>query len=139
MRTDKEKEKIEQTLSDPYLIENFITDSERYQLIDYFNNSNKKIHKITGPITLHLDESDYSTELFKNILTKISNEVHAEVYFGHYFYTTVPHIIHNDDSYNISTPYKGINIPLETFEDTYLCIFDQYYLNGPSKIGRAHV
>lgn len=133
MRTEEQKQQIEKSLSEPYMIENFITNEERLQLIDYFNKNDKKIHKITGPITLHLDESDYKTDLFKNILEKIKNELNSEVYFGHFFYTKVPHIIHNDDSYDIVHPYKGINIPLETFEDTYLCIFEQYYLDGPSK------
>lgn len=133
MRTYEDKHCIEQRLSEPYIIENFITDDERVQLIDYFKKSDRKIYKITGPITLHLDETDYKTDLFKTLLARIQEEIHAEVYFGHFFYTQIPHIIHNDDSYDITTPFKGINIPLETFEDTYLCIFDQYYLNGPCK------
>ena len=133
MRTEEEKQKIEQNLSEPYMIENFITNEERNQLIEYFKQSNKKIYKITGPVTLHLDNNDYQNEIIKTILERVENEVNAKVYFGHFFYTTKPHIIHNDDSFDIKTPYKGINIPLETFEDTFLCIFEQYYLDGPSK------
>lgn len=133
MRTEEQKLKIEKTLSEPYSIKNFITNNERLQLIDYFKSSNKKIYKNTGPITVHLDENDYENELIKNIIGRVKNEINAEIYFGHFFYTTIPHIIHNDDSYNIDSPYKGINIPLETYEDTFLCIFEQYYLNGPSK------
>jgi hypothetical protein len=133
MRSEEQKLKIEKTLADPYIIDNFITEDERLQLIKYFHTSNKKIYKNTGPITVHLDDSDYEIELIKNILERVESEVSAKVYFSHFFYTTIPHIIHNDDSYNIDHPYKGINIPLETFEDTFLCVFDQYYLNGPSK------
>lgn len=133
MRSLEQKQRIENYLSDPFIIQNFITETERLSLINYFNVSDKKIVKNTGPITVHLDDNDYKNDLISSILRRVENELKAKVYFGHFFYTSTPHIIHNDDSYNIECPYKGINIPLETFEDTYLCIFDQYYLNGPSK------
>jgi hypothetical protein len=57
---------------------------------------------------------------------------------GFFFWTNYPHIVHNDDTFELpDTVYKGINLPLE-FEGTTdiypkLCFFDQYYFHGPAK------
>jgi hypothetical protein len=133
MRSDEYKNKIINNLSSPYRIDNFITETERNLLKDYFNDSSHKIIKNTGPIVLHLSEYDYQNEVLYGIKTRVEQLLNSSVYFGHFFYTNRPHIIHNDDSLSINVPYKGINIPIETCEETSLCIFDQFYLDGPCK------
>jgi hypothetical protein len=55
-----------------------------------------------------------------------------------FFQTAFPHIIHNDDTFELpDTVYKAITIPLsmEGFSGEYpkLCFFDQFYFHGPSK------
>jgi len=58
---------------------------------------------------------------------------------GFFFKTDYPHIIHNDDTFELpDTVYKGITIPLKVYgEDIIdypsLCFFNQIYFHGPAK------
>ena len=63
-----------------------------------------------------------------------------EITAGFFFSTDYPHIIHNDDLFQLpDTVYKAITIPLRLDTDTtitgtsHLCFFDQSYFHGPSK------
>lgn len=141
MRTLVDKFKIESTLSDPFSIENFLSQDEIAFLIDYFETDRKKIYKNTGPITSNemADSFELIPEL-RNIFDRIKSHIgECSIYTAFMFYTDRPHIIHNDDDKLFPLTYKAITIPLKIEykdQDTgypALCIFDQYYLDGPSK------
>jgi len=139
MRSNEDKKIIEGYLSDPYQIADFITDDERQALIDFFNDSERHVHKHTGPRTLDVKQEDLQLEPFKSILERLKPIIgDFRVWTSLYFKTERGHIIHNDDAFNFPVCYKGINIPLEYHGnfDSYpeLCYFDQYYLEGPSKL-----
>ncbi len=141
MRSDSDKKIIESYISDPYQVANFITDDERLALIDFFNNSERHVHKHTGPITIDVTQDELNAEPFKSILERLRSVIgDFRVWTALYFKTDRPHIIHNDDAFNYPLCYKGINIPLDfeteekgTIAYPELCFFDQYYLEGPSK------
>lgn len=140
MRTEQEKQAIIETFSEPVSIENFISQEEILELVNEFNNSKEKIHKNTGPITVNID---FTKQPFINLLDKIKTIVgNVEVTAGFFFYTETPHIIHNDDTYELPRVFKGITIPLEYVGGTrypYLCFFHQYYLEGPAKFFKGGV
>jgi hypothetical protein len=145
MRNQQQIEKIKNHFSSPRLIENFISREEIEHLISIFENSKDttdfykgKIHKNTGPITLNLEdyfEDPVVSKIIKNI------ELHIgpfSITASFIFKTDYPHIIHNDDTFELpDTVYKAITIPLflENFKGTYpkLCFFDQFYFHGPAK------
>jgi hypothetical protein len=62
-----------------------------------------------------------------------------KIYSAAFFDVKFPHIIHNDDDKSFPLTYKAITLPLKLertesgSELPKLCIFDQYYLEGPSK------
>jgi hypothetical protein len=138
MRSQEDKEWIINHLSTPYAVKNFISNNEIQQLVEFFNKSNNKIQKETGPISLDLTQEDLKQEPFLSIINNLKTILgDFEVFSALFFYTERPHIIHNDDSFSFPRCYKGINIPLEFTGDTVsipcLCFFDQYYLEGPAK------
>ena len=141
MRTPIDKAKIESTLSEPFSLENFLSQNEIEFLIDYFETDNNKTYKNTGPVTSRELRDEFTniselTNIFDRIKTHIGE---CKIYTAFMFYTNRPHIIHNDDDKLFPLTYKAITIPLkieyETEDTGYpnLCIFDQYYLDGPSK------
>jgi hypothetical protein len=140
MRTKEQIANIKSRFVDPYAIEHFISDSDVSILVDLFENysGNKKIHKNTGPITLNIPEFKDHT-VFKEIFQKIEDEIGKyEIVIGFYFSTDTPHIIHNDDTFELPpNVYRGITIPLKLYNKTTefpkLCFFDQFYFHGPAK------
>lgn len=139
MRTDRDKLEIESTISDTFTIENFISETEREELIDYFKQGTHT-HKNTGPVTLDVAITEFDNGVFKDILDRLEGYIgKTKVFSSLFFYVERPHIIHNDDSFSYPVCYKGINIPLEleyVESDTgypNLVFYDQYYLEGPAK------
>lgn len=135
MRTNQQIEKIKSTFSDPYSVENFISQDDINELIEIYN-AGLKTHKITGPVTV--DVKDYlEYDVFKRLLAGIQTEIgRFEITAGLFFKAAYPHIIHNDDTYGLPDDvYKAITIPL--YADgpgiPKLCFFNQYYFHGPAK------
>jgi hypothetical protein len=136
MRSQEDKDIIESYINDPFQIQDFITEDERVELIEFFNASSK-IHKHTGPITVDVTQEELAYDPFKSILERLVDVIGPfRVWSALFFKTDRPHIIHNDDSFSWPVCYKGVNIPLQ-FEGSddvpELCFFNQYYLDGPSK------
>ena len=140
MRSQEQINQIKSRFSDPYSVQNFLTDDEVTHLIGLFNSQRLEpnaVYKNTGPITidiaLFLDDP-----VVKSIFEKLKSYIgDFELNAGFFFYTNYPHVIHNDDTYDFKDVYKGVTIPLQ-MEGTYtelphLCFFDQYYYQGPSK------
>jgi hypothetical protein len=140
MRTPDQILQIKTTIQDPYEIKNILTVDEVNCLIDIFKRhpSDSKIYKNTGPITLDL-KLYIEHPLIIKILSLIENSIEPfEVTAAFFFQTTFPHIIHNDDSFELpNNVYKAITLPLsmEGFSGMHpkLCFFDQFYFHGPSK------
>jgi hypothetical protein len=134
MRTKEEKEQIIKYYSDPYEVEGYFKDTEIKFLIDEFKKSSSKIFKNTGPVTVNFDINDSKYLWLKNKIISQLGTVDFTASF--FFYTDRPHVIHNDDTYELPKVYKGITIPLEYLggsQHPYLCFFHQYYLEGPAK------
>jgi hypothetical protein len=102
--------------------------------------SQKKVYKNTGPVTL--DIKKYLTDPIVNaIINRIRDSIgNFDITAGFFFFTNYPHIIHNDDLFDLPTNvYKAITIPLrldsdeELTEFSNLCFFNQHYFHGPSK------
>jgi hypothetical protein len=140
MRTPDQISQIKTTVRDPYEIKNILTVEEVNCLIEIFNNypADNKIYKNTGPITLDL-KSNIDNPIIIKIIASIENSIGPfEITAAFFFQTEFPHIIHNDDSFELpDNVYKAITLPLsmEGFSSTYpkLCFFDQFYFHGPSK------
>ena len=140
MRTPDQISQIKTTVRDPYEIKNILTVEEVNCLIEIFNNhsADNKIYKNTGPITLDL-KPYINDPLIIKILALIESSIGPfDTTAAFFFQTTFPHIIHNDDSFELpDNVYKAITIPLsmEGFSGKYpkLCFFDQFYFHGPSK------
>jgi hypothetical protein len=140
MRTPDEILKIKNTIQNPYEIKNILNTDEINTLINIFKNhpDTDKIHKNTGPITLSLKEyidHPLVMKIFNLVEKSIGPFDITSVFF---FQTTYPHIIHNDDSFELpDTVYKAITVPLKLtgYTDTYpkVCFFDQFYFHGPAK------
>lgn len=143
MRSEQQISEIKSRNIDPYFIHNFITQEEIQHLICLFEDSNElnspyKINKNTGPVTLDLTLNRNDSVVDK-ILSNLEKEIGSfEITAGFYFITDYPHIIHNDDTYELpSSVFRGITIPLKLYGNfkqyPKLCFFDQYYYHGPSK------
>lgn len=138
MRSDQDIEKIKSRFTEPYSIYGFLSVVEITHLIDIFNNnSDVKIKKNTGPVTLDIVPF-LDDPVIKTILERLKNYIgNFELNAGLFFKTDYPHIVHNDDTFELQDVYKGITIPLE-LEGSYqefpkLCFFDQCYFQGPAK------
>ena len=138
MRSTAEINEIKSRFTEPYSIYEFVNNEEISHLISLFNsNHEKKINKNTGPVTLNI-EPFLDDPVIKKIFDRLRNEIgDFELNAGFFFKTDYPHIIHNDDTYELRDVYKGITIPLE-IEGHYsflphLCFFDQVYFQGPAK------
>jgi len=140
MRTPDQILQIKTTIQDPYEIKNILTVDEVNCLIDIFKShpADNKIYKNTGPVTLDL-KSYVEHPLITKIFSLIENSIGPfEITAAFFFQTEFPHIIHNDDSFELpDNVYKAITLPLsiEGFSETHpkLCFFDQFYFHGPSK------
>ena len=148
MRTTEQINNIKKTFSDPYIVHDFIKPSDVAHLIKLFDEDNNdgnidphqsKIYKNTGPITLSIYKY-LSDPVVNDIITRLKLAIgNFEITAGFFFFTDYPHIIHNDDTFQLpDTVYKGITIPLrldaESIVDySNLCFFDQHYFHGPSK------
>jgi hypothetical protein len=140
MRTPDQILKIKTAIQDPYEIKNILSNEEVNCLIDIFKRHplDNKIYKNTGPITLDL-KSYTEHPLIVKILALIENSIGPfKITAAFFFQTEFPHIIHNDDTFELpDNVYKAVTIPLsmEGFSGKYpkLCFFDQFYFHGPSK------
>lgn len=145
MRSEQQINTIKSSFDDPKLVNNFITAEEITYLISLFENSNNtqdpyngKIYKNTGPVTLDLSQyinDCVVSKILKTLETLIGPFSITAAFF---FKTDYPHIIHNDDTFELpDNVYKGITIPLflENFNGQYpkLCFFNQHYFHGPAK------
>jgi hypothetical protein len=135
MRTASQIDEIKTQINNPYAVDNFITNNNVSELISLFETSNDKIHKNTGPVVVN---ADLTHPLFLEIIHKLKNIIgEFEITSAFFFRTDYPHIIHNDDTFELPCAYKGITIPL-LLEGTFnvfpqLCFFDQFYFHGPAK------
>jgi len=138
MRSQEDINRIKNRITDPYEVKDFISQEDIHHLISLFeqNSDNSKVYKNTGPITLDLFR--YPDDLvIKQILIKLEKHIGPfKVTAAFFFTTTRPHIIHNDDTYELPDVYKGITIPLKLYGSEQLpdlCFFDQFYFQGPAK------
>lgn len=145
MRTQQQISAIKQTVTSPYSVENFLSQHEVDHLVKLFEDHQAsavkgyedKIYKNTGPVTLNIKQfSDdiVVQEIFKRIQVEIGKH---EITAGFFFWTDYPHIIHNDDTFELpDTVYKAFAMPLKTYGSNNvpkLCFFDQFYFHGPAK------
>lgn len=146
MRSKDKISTIKTTIAEPRQVIDFISQEEINYLVDIFNSSDDlnsfykgKIKKNTGPVTLDLTQflSDLTVRsIFKKIETEIGP---YDIVSAFFFKTDYPHIIHNDDSFELpDNVYKAITLPLKIYGDNILgipslCFFDQFYFHGPSK------
>jgi len=137
MRILEQISQIKSRISDPYAVEDFLTPQDIAHLISLFEQAQNKIHKNTGPVTM--DIGPYSDDpVFIKIMDKLKTELGPfEVTAGMFFSATYPHIVHNDDTFELPDGvYKGITIPLKAYGSNRvpdLCFFDQFYFQGPAK------
>jgi hypothetical protein len=137
MRTSEDKEFLISRFTDTIYVEEFLQPNEISYLIELFNNSTDKIYKNTGPVTSKSIMIDSILESIAQRLRPIIGDF--KIYSSAFFNVKSPHIIHNDDCKTFPLTYKAITLPLkleyskDTTELPNLCIFDQYYLDGPSK------
>ncbi len=140
MRTQEQIDNIKQRIQDPYEVKDFLTDFELHYLIDLFERNRQlsnspAVYKNTGPITLDLFFSK------DPVVSKVIERLHSiigpfEITAAFFFFTDYPHIIHNDDTFELPEGvYKGITIPLRIDGNAVpkLCFFDQFYFQGPAK------
>jgi hypothetical protein len=139
MRTLEQINRIKERIINPYVVNEFISYNDVRYLISLFESQKvepNKVYKNTGPITLDIQPFIEDT-IVKKILTRIQDEIGPyEITAGFFFWTNYPHIIHNDDTYELpDNVYRAVTIPLE-IEGTAtpsLCFFDQFYFHGPAK------
>ena len=148
MRTQVQIDSIKKNFSDPFVVENFINNDELSTLIEIFESSKKNlpvVYKNTGPETLDLNFIDHPIKqvIFERLKKYIGP---FEITAAFFFKTRFPHIIHNDDTFELpSTVYKGITLPLDLDgpNNCYpkLCFFNQHYFHGPAKFfnGSEHI
>lgn len=139
MRTQEQIDKIKKTFSEPRAVSNFLLSTEIDHLVNlYESNNNYHVHKQTGPVTLDISYVLDDT-VIQSLLKRIEQEIGPfEIAAGLFFRTDYPHIIHNDDTYELpNTVYKAIAMPLQLTGNVSavprLCFFDQYYFHGPAK------
>jgi hypothetical protein len=142
MRTTTQINNIKSRISDPYEVKNFLTNDQILHLINLFETNLKNlnspvVYKNTGPVTL-----DLKPLLEDSIISKILKDLKDvigiyEITSAFFFSTNYPHIIHNDDTFELpDNVYKGITIPLKIYGSENipkLCFFDQLYFHGPAK------
>ena len=137
MRSSEDKEFLVSRFADTIYVEEFLQSEEIQYLVDLFDNSNNKIYKNTGPVTC---DSIMKDPILESIVERLRPLIgNFKIYSAAFFNVKTPHIIHNDDEKSFPLTYKAITLPLKleysvvSTELPRLCIFDQYYLEGPSK------
>jgi hypothetical protein len=135
MRSSEDKQYLRSRLNDTVVVDKFLDDEEIKELIELYHNKDK-IHKNTGPVVSNLQDDP----IFEKLVTRLKPLIgDFKVYSAAYFYVTFPHIIHNDDLFDLPNTFKAITLPLQlnysgnNKELPSLCMFDQYYLDGPAK------
>jgi len=146
MRTNEQISKIKSQIENPRSVENFLSIEEIDYLIEIYDKSDNlndpylgKIKKNTGPVTLDLKPLLHDP-IVSSVMKSIEREIGKfEMTAGLFFKTDYPHIIHNDDTFELpDTVYKAITIPLKVYGENIidypsLCFFDQTYFHGPAK------
>jgi len=140
MRNQSQIETIKEKISDPYIIDDFLSVDDIDYLIKLFNSqeiAENKVYKNTGPGTLDI-EPYLEDSVVSKIIDKLVKEIGPfEITSGFFFTTNYPHVIHNDDTFKLPDGvYKGITIPLKAYGSDRipkLCFFDQFYFHGPAK------
>ena len=135
MRTQEQINIIKKYFSDPYSVEHFVSTDDIAELISIYDCCDKTV-KNTGPVTVDINKL-LDKPVFQRLLAAIQTEIGPfEFTAGLFFKTDYPHVIHNDDTFELpNTVYKAITIPLAA-EGTgipKLCFFDQCYFHGPAK------
>ncbi len=123
-------------LSDPILIENFITPEEVEELKKI--ELSKPASSREGRPSAEYTEVTFNNweEAEKNLLQQRLQQVLGDfqVWGGNYFSTSVPYLPHVDTGANISEAnYKNIVIPLQTYPAgklTHLVLFKQRYFGN---------
>lgn len=120
--------------------ENFITENEKIQLLDFFSKSPRLWHKPTGPITLLLDEENKL--IYSFIVERIAILLKKKISFicGNFFNTSTPYNIHCDGltEQPILPTYHVVLIPLNYTptmpkKTSHLVLFDNFYFIEPTK------
>lgn len=139
MRTQEQIDKIKKTFSDPREVSNFLSNDDIKHLINLYETNNAHhVHKQTGPVTLDISYV-LNDSVVQQILKRIEQEIGPfEITAGLFFRTSYPHIIHNDDTFELpDNVYKAIAMPLQLTGNIEavprLCFFDQHYFHGPAK------
>lgn len=137
MRSSEDKEFLVSRFADTIYVEEFLQSEEIQYLVELFDNSNNKIYKNTGPVTC---DSIMKDPILESIVERLRPLIgNFKIYSAAFFNVKTPHIIHNDDEKSFPLTYKAITLPLKleysevSTKLPRLCIFDQYYLEGPSK------
>ena len=133
--------RIEERIIDPFKVDNFLTEDQIVHLIKlFYDNAQNQIVKNTGPISSNIEYflHDKVVDLIFSKIVKIIGNFHLTA--GFFFKTDRPHIIHNDDLFQLPDGiYRAIAMPLkinrsvQSEELPKLCFFDQFYFHGPSK------
>ena len=146
MRAKDQIIKIKSQIEDPRSVENFLSQEEIDHLVDIYETAgnlndpySRKIKKNTGPITLDIHPF-LEDRVISSIMKKIEKEIGSfEMTAGFFFKTDYPHIVHNDDTFELpDTVYKANTIPLKLYGENILdypslCFFNQMYFHGPAK------
>jgi hypothetical protein len=140
MRTQDQIDIIKSRIIDPYIIEDIISQEDVQHLIDLFEMQTieeEKVYKNTGPVTLDL-KLFLTDPIVSKLLDKLKLEIGPhEITAAFFFRTNYPHIIHNDDTFELPDGvFRGITVPLKVYGSNRLpelCFFDQFYFHGPSK------
>lgn len=137
MRSAEDKELLVSRFTDVIYADNFLHTEEISYLIDLYNRSDNKIYKNTGPVTCTSIKRDPMLAVIAERLEPLIGDF--KIYSAAFFNVKYPHIIHNDDEKSFPRTYKAVTLPLQleysrvNYELPKLCIFDQYYLEGPAK------
>jgi hypothetical protein len=140
MRSQEQISRIKSRITDPYAIADFLSPSDIEYLVKLFESQeteSNKVYKNTGPATLDI-KPYLGDPVVSKIIHNLVKEIGPfEITAGFFFTTNYPHIIHNDDTFELPDGvFKGITIPLKAYgSDSVpdLCFFDQFYFHGPAK------
>ena len=113
MRTFEQISKIKETIADPFAVKDFLSADDITYLVEMFHKSQEKTHKNTGPITVDL-KPHLADPVMKKIISKLREHINDfEITAAFFFQTDYPHIIHNDDTFELPDGvYKRITLPL---------------------------
>lgn len=135
MRTEEQIDLIKQTHSKPVQLLKVVNEAKVKQLLEYYNQSDEKITKNTGPKVLYVEEGqDLIDDLLVILRLQFGN---FKVRSAHFFEVDRPHVLHIDDDFDYPNSYKAFTIPLwvesGSCDKIKLVMFDQYYYGGPVK------